>query len=151
MYAQVCLPFFINKTFTYVVPNKFINNIKPGSIVEVKFNNKLSRGFITSLSSTSNFKGPFNKILSLNDSCQIPDELWKTLKWMSEYYVTPIGKITQTTLSWAFKDKKSTTKNESNLEVKKEIKAIQLSPIQKNVYNKIHAIFKKNSRPHFLY
>ena len=115
MYAQVCFPFFINKTFTYVVPEKFIKSIKSGTIVEVQFNNKLSRGFITSVSVKSNFKGPFNKVLSINDSYQIPDELWKTLEWMSEYYATPIGKITQATISWSFKDKQSKPKkNNSN-------------------------------------
>ena len=152
MYAQVCLPFFLNKTFTYLVPKKFRHNIKSGSIVEVKFNNKLARGFITSISLKSNFKGSFNKILSINSSHNIPDELWATLQWMSEYYVTPIGKITQTTLSWAFKDIKLISKKKTSpLKEKKDIQQIQLSQKQKNVYNKIHNIFKKNSKPHFLY
>ena len=153
MYAQVCFPFFINKTFTYVVPKNFTKKIKTGTIVEVKFNNKLCRGFITSLSISSNFKGPFNKLLSINTFCQVPDELWKTLEWMSEYYVTPIGKITQTTLSWAFKKQQELKppKNNPSLIEHNQINNLKLSKVQQNVYNSIHLKFKKNIKPHFLY
>jgi len=152
MYAQVCFPFFINKTFTYVVPKKFTKGIKKGNIVEVQFNKKLCCGFITSLSISSNFKGPFNKILSINTFCQVPDELWQTLEWMSEYYVTPIGKITQTTLSWAFKKQLlKPPKQDSSLIEQDEINNLKLSKMQQNVYNSIHLKFKKSIKPQFLY
>ena len=105
MYAQVCFPFFINKTFTYNVPKSLIQNIKPGSLVEVKFKHKICKGFVVSVSQNITFKGPINDILNIDHTTTIADELWQTLLWMSEYYVTPIGKITQTVLSWALKNK----------------------------------------------
>ena len=102
MYAQVCFPFFLNKTFTYKVPVKFQDMASPGVLVNVKFKNKDSKGFLVSTSNRVHFKGQINSIISIEN--QIPQELWHTIEWMSKYYVTPIGKITQTVLSWAFKD-----------------------------------------------
>ena len=137
MYAQVCFPFFISKTFTYKIPNKLVEDLKAGDLVQVKFKNKLCKGFVTQTSKTIYFKGKLNSILSI-DSTQIPHDLWKTIVWMSNYYVTPIGKITQTTLSWAFKN--NTVKNQ-NLNTDeyhcKSIESIKLSDIQKNIYNQI--------------
>ena len=99
MYAQVCFPFFINKTFTYRVPDELVDSLKSGDLVEAKFKNKLCKGFVVSTSSTISFKGPINNIISIDLSNIVPHDLWKTLLWMSNYYITPIGKITQTTLS----------------------------------------------------
>ena len=50
MYAQVCFPFFINKTFTYKIPRKYLSILTAGDLVSVKFKNKTCKGFIVSLS-----------------------------------------------------------------------------------------------------
>ena len=151
MYAQVCFPFFISKTFTYKIPNKLVENLKAGDLVQVKFKNKLCKGFVTQISNKISFKGQLNSIVSI-DSTQIPDDLWKTIVWMSNYYVTPIGKITQTTLSWAFKNnivkKKAMNTDEYNCQ---SVESINLSDIQKNIYNQIHQFFLKDLKPQFLY
>ena len=103
MYAEVCLPFFINRTFTYSVPKDYVDKLLIGSIVSIKFKNKLCIGIIVSFSDSVSFKGKLNKILSIDSNNHIPLELWKTLTWMEQYYITPIGKIVHLALSWIFK------------------------------------------------
>jgi len=103
MYAEICLPILLNKTFTYKVPRHLIQSIKDGSCVTVSFNNKKCNGFVVSLSNKKLFNGKLNSIISINDNTDIPSELWKTLLWISNYYISPIGKVTQLALSWAFK------------------------------------------------
>ena len=152
MYAQVCFPFFISKTFTYRVPNQLVSNLKSGDLVEVKFKNKLCKGFVVSTSSTISFKGSVNNIISIDLTNAIPYDLWKTLLWMSNYYVTPIGKITQTTLSWAFKN--NTVKNDkiaNNNYTTKTLDSLNLTTSQNQIYNKVNQLYKEDTKPQFLY
>ena len=151
MYAEVCFPFFINKTFTYKVPSQLVNNLQCGDLVEVKFKHKLCKGFVASISSTNSFKGQLNSILSIDDINKIPHDLWQTLLWMSNYYVTPIGKITQTTLSWAFKN--NFVKNKSSVDNDNPISidSLILTSTQNHVYDQINSFFLKDPKPQFLY
>lgn len=152
MYAQVCFPFFINKTFTYRISKDFINQLKSGDLVEVKFKNKLCKGFVVTLSNQIAFKGSINEILSIDKTNKIPQDLWQTLLWMSNYYVTPIGKITQTTISWVYKDNsvKNTNISEDNYEVK-SIDSLVLNSNQNVIYNKINLLYEQDNKPQFLY
>ena len=63
MYAEVCLPFFIDRTFTYLVPKDYVEKLVIGSIVSIKFKNKICNGIIVSFSNTVLFKGKLNSIL----------------------------------------------------------------------------------------
>ncbi len=118
MYAEICFPFSLDKTFTYQVPSSMASNIKVGTLVKVLFKNKTSNGFVVSLSNSTKFHGSINSIISINSQAYIPDELWKTIIWVSNYYITSIGKVTQVALSWIFK---------KNLRHKREIKSIGLN------------------------
>ena len=110
MYAKICFPFSLDQTFTYEVPSNFDSYINAGTLVNVLFKQRPCVGFIVSTSFSTNFTGRLNKILSINHNTCIPDELWKTLEWSSQYYITPIGKVTQIALSWIFKKKISQKK-----------------------------------------
>ena len=103
MYAEICFPIFINKTFTYFVPKNLESNIDEGSVVNVTFNNQICNGIVVTLSSTTLFSGHINNILSIDQKYKIPHELWSTLKWAENYYITPIGKVVQVALVWLFK------------------------------------------------
>ena len=98
MYAEVCFPFFINQTFSYYVPVELQPKIRAGYFVQVKFRSKITTGLITSLSSQTSFKGNLNHIISIDSKNILPKELWETLQWMENYYITPIGKIMQVTV-----------------------------------------------------
>ena len=118
MYAEICFPFSLDKTFTYQIPSDMVSAIKAGTLVKVLFKNKEFNGFVVSLSNTTKFKGSINSILSVNSQTYIANELWETLTWSSNYYMTPIGKVTQVALSWLFK---------KNIHHNKTIKSIGLN------------------------
>ena len=118
MYAEICFPFSLDKMFTYRVPSAMVPNIKAGTLVKVLFKNKAYNGFVVSLSNTTKFKGRINSIISINSKTYIADELWQTIIWSANYYITPIGKVTQVALSWIFK---------KNIRNKRTIKSIGLN------------------------
>ena len=82
MYAKVCFPFSLDKTFTYRVPSTIAPYLNAGTLVTVIFKNKKCDGFIISLSNTTRFKGKINFIVSINNKASIPNELWQTLTWV---------------------------------------------------------------------
>ena len=146
MYAQVCFPFFLNKTFTYKVPVKLESSVLPGALVNVKFKNKDCKGFLVSTSKQVSFKGKINSIISVD--YQLSNELWQTIIWMSKYYVTPIGKITQTVLSWAFKDNTIKRKSIEERLKTQSIESIKLTKSQQDIYNRI---IINHEKPHFIH
>ena len=146
MYAQVCFPFFLNKTFTYKVPVKLESLVLPGALVNVKFKNKDCKGFLVSTSKQVSFKGKINSIISID--YQLSNELWQTIIWMSKYYVTPIGKITQTVLSWVFKDNTIKRKSIEKQLKTQSIESIKLTKSQQDIYNRIVI---NHEKPHFIH
>ena len=146
MYAQVCFPFFLNKTFTYKVPVKLESSVLPGALVNVKFKNKDCKGFLVSTSKQVSFKGKINSIISID--YQLSKELWQTIIWMSKYYVTPIGKITQTVLSWVFKDNTIKRKSIEKQLKTQSIASIKLTKSQQDIYNRIVI---NHEKPHFIH
>ena len=118
MYAEVCFPFSITKTFSYRIPDKLKSKIKPGNFVVAQFRSKPITGLIIALSSNIKFTGKVNEIISINHNYSIPSELWETLQWMHNYYITPIGKIAQVTLSWAFKKRLVESKKIKHIKLK---------------------------------
>ena len=130
MYAEVCFPFSLNKTFTYKAPSKIAPYLKPGTLVTVLFKNKKCDGFVISLSQTSPYKGNLNFIIAINNKISISNELWNTIVWAANYYITPVGKVTQIALSWIFK---------KNINPNRQIKSIALN-------TKLYSLdyFKKN-------
>ena len=146
MYAQVCFPFFLNKTFTYKVPVKLESAVLPGALVNVKFKNKDCKGFLVSTSKQVSFKGKIHSIISID--YQLSNELWQTIIWMSKYYVTPIGKITQTVLSWVFKDNTIKRKSIEKQLKTQSIESIKLTKSQQDIYNRI---VTNHEKPHFIH
>ena len=104
MYVEVSIPIALFKTFTYIVPPNFRKQIFPGQSVFIPFNKKIINGFIVEIKSKNKYKG---KILEINDinnnSFIIADELWKTLSWISKYYICPIGTVLNKTIAYQHK------------------------------------------------
>ena len=146
MYVQICFPFSLNKTFTYYAPNSINDKTLIGYLVSVNFNNKVCTGLIVSCSTTATFKGTIHSILSFG--IQIPFELWQTLNWMNNYYVTPIGKIAQIALSWGFKKQISQPKKFKVISLNQDTHTLddyknQLSDLTVNQKNLIKFLLKK--------
>ena len=104
MYVEVSIPIALFKTFTYIVPQKLSKQIFLGQSVFIPFNKKIINGFIVEVKSKNKYKG---KILEINDinnnSFIIADELWKTLSWISKYYICPIGTVLNKTIAYQHK------------------------------------------------
>jgi len=123
MYSEICLPISLNKTFTYKVPEHLMKKLDIGTLVLVPFKNTKCNGFIVSISKKSSYSGRHSYILDIDYNTKIPSELWKTVIWMSNYYITPIGKVTQLAFSRAFNKKKYKPKQLKYLKLNNQIRS----------------------------
>jgi len=104
MYVEVSIPITLFKTFTYIVPKKYQNQIFLGQSILISFNKKIINGFIVEIKSKNQYKGKLLYIKDINyNSFIISGELWKTVSWISRYYICPIGKVLDNTLSYQHK------------------------------------------------
>jgi len=99
MYAQVVFSIASFKSFTYKIPKALTSDISTGIAVNALFKNKLHLGYIISTSKHSSYRGMIHEIDSIyKGQPNIPKDLWKTILWMSNYYVAPIGLCIKTAL-----------------------------------------------------
>ena len=106
MYVEVSIPIALFKNFTYIVPHEYNQNIFLGQSVTVPFKSQKINGFITEIKSKSNYKGKLLSIISINNnSFPISKDLWKTLNWISKYYICPLGRVLNNTISYQHKTK----------------------------------------------
>ena len=92
MYAQVVFSIASFRSFTYRIPHTLTSHISVGVAVNAPFKNKLQLGYIVSTAEFSSYKGKLNDIDSIYEGQpNIPQDLWKTILWMSNYYKAPIG------------------------------------------------------------
>jgi len=104
MYVEVSIPIALFKTFTYIVPPKLSKQIFLGQSVFIPFNKNIINGFIVKIKSNNQYKGKVLEINSINDnSFVISNELWKTLNWISKYYICPIGTVLNKTIAYQHK------------------------------------------------
>ena len=92
MYAQVVFSIASFRSFTYRIPRTLTPHISIGAAVNAPFKNTLQLGYVVSISDFSSYKGKLNDIDSLYEGQpNIPQDLWKTILWMSSYYMAPVG------------------------------------------------------------
>ena len=88
MYAEVVFSIASFRSFTYKIPQNLMSNVGVGMAVNAPFKNKIQIGYIVSKSDFSNYKGKLNEIDSLYEGHpNIPKDLWKTIIWMSIYFL----------------------------------------------------------------
>jgi len=102
MFAEVSLPISSFQTFTYSVPE----NLKKEAIIsaraQVPFGNRKVSGIIVSVIDKSSFSGELKSIIKIEPNIpMLSKELWKLIKWISHYYVTPIGLAYNTVLPFS--------------------------------------------------
>ena len=92
MYAEVVFSIASFRSFTYKIPQNLISTVGVGMAVNAPFKSKMQIGYIVSQSDFSNYNGKLNEIDSLYEGHpSIPEDLWKTIIWMSKYYIAPLG------------------------------------------------------------
>ena len=100
LYIKVSIPILLFKTFIYSY-DKSEKKIFVGQGALVEFNNRKVDGFIIDISKKTDFKSKISPILSLNkNSIELSKELIKTINWISNYYISPIGKTLKATIPY---------------------------------------------------
>ena len=94
MYVRVSFPISSFKTFTYTVPKSLNKLVRLGTCVNAPINRRLQTGFIVSIRNKAGYNGKILKIDSVREKeLHLPEELWKTIEWIADYYITPIGQV----------------------------------------------------------
>lgn len=111
----------VDKTFDYIVPFKYIENIKIGMRVKVPFANRELEGFVLDLVNSADDNYELKEIISIVDAEPIlNNELLHLGKFMSKKYFSTLISCYQTMLPKALK-----AQNRTNIN-KKMIKYVEL-------------------------
>ena len=144
MYVEIAFPISSYKIFSYKVPSKLRDQIKVGIRVKAPFNKRTITGIVVEVSNSNKYKGKTYSIDNIiDDDIRLRNNLFLLLKWVSRYYIAPMGKVLQValpkTLTSSYKPKKiveiSYHKNGNGI--------LNNSPAQKKALNFI----KKQSTP----
>ena len=91
-YCEVALPVPLRSTFTYAVPESFREEDLVGRRVLVPFRNRAMVGVALSVSETAPVVARVKEISELLDPVPaLPEKLIELGRWISRYYLAPIG------------------------------------------------------------
>ena len=94
MFAEVAFPIRSFQTFTYLIPREHILNIHIGTRVFVPLRKKTVQGIVVNIKKSNSYSGSLKQIVKPIDKFTIiTPPLWKLIKWVSKYYMSPIGKV----------------------------------------------------------
>ena len=98
MYVEIAFPISSYKIFTYKVPINLIDQIRVGVKVKAPFNKRIITGIVVNVSESNAYKGKTYSIDAVIDDIGLNENLFQLLKWVSKYYVSPLGKVLQAAL-----------------------------------------------------
>lgn len=92
-YANITFNIPVNSLFTYSIPAEFNEFTRPGLRVLAPFGSKDITGIVISLSDSTTLTKvkPIKKLLDLEPI--INDEMISFCKWISAYYICPLGEV----------------------------------------------------------
>ena len=136
MYVEIAFPISSYKIFTYKVPLKLRDQIRVGIRVKAPFNKRRITGIVVEVSNSNKYKGKTYFIDDIvDDDIRLNKNLFLLLKWVSKYYISPLGKVLQVALP---KTLTSNYKRKKIVEVsyrKNENKILKNSPAQQKALN----------------
>lgn len=97
-YIEVAVLLPVYNTYTYRIPERLISIVSPGMRVLVPFGKRRVTGYILGKSSKpKKFK---TKLIFdiLDDIPLFPEPMIQFFKWISDYYIHPIGDVIKTAL-----------------------------------------------------
>lgn len=101
-YAQIAIPRPLPAPFIYVVPSHLREKIRLGQRVLIPFRNRLSIGYVTSLSSDLPSHLSTSQIKEIKDILEespvFSEHMLKFISWLSTYYLAPLGEICRSAL-----------------------------------------------------
>lgn len=80
-------------TFSYIVPENLVDQLKIGSIVDISFGKKVIKGVVLNIQekNCAEPKYKLKEIISVNRGFYIPEQYLDVAKWVSEYYLCSLG------------------------------------------------------------
>src|SRR2546421_8300096 len=106
-YVAVALEQGIDRTLEYAIPARLTHLVKVGQRVQVPLGarNRPTFGYTISISETCGYPR-IKPILGIDDQrVLVPRGLMELARWMSRYYVTPLGSVLETILPSAVRKK----------------------------------------------
>ena len=97
-FAEVAIPVPLRQTFTYRIPETYEGKIRPGFVVKVPFGARTLSGFVVELSSRSPVETVKDISEVMEDELSIPPEVLDLCRWVSGYYLAPLGEVLRTAL-----------------------------------------------------
>ena len=107
-YADVVLPVPLDALFTYIVPDEKVTQVTPGVRVLVPFGaSKQYLGIVVRIHDEKPEGFELKSVLSVMDSSPMVFECqYRLWKWISEYYMCPIGDVMKAAIPAKLKDTK---------------------------------------------
>ena len=93
IFVNIALNLPLDKLFTYKVPEHYINTVEVGKRVVVSFGKKILTGVVLEIKNECALTRVKNVKSFLDDERILSDELINFCKWMSDYYLAPIGEV----------------------------------------------------------
>ena len=97
-FVEVCIPLPVFKTFHYKIPSDLKGEVHPGSRILVEFKKQKVLGYVLSRLDTSPIQ-PTKPIIEIASTEPLfSPQMLEFFKWLSSYYVTPLGEVIKTAL-----------------------------------------------------
>jgi primosomal protein N' (replication factor Y) len=106
-FAGVALDQSIDRVLDYSIPPRLIHSLQVGQVVKVPLgrNNKRARGYVVSIHDTTEYP-KIKPIAEIDDPrVLVGGKLMDLARWMSRYYVTPLGTVIESIIPSAVKKK----------------------------------------------
>ena len=97
-YADIVLPVPIDQSFTYLIPPELNSVIQPGMRVLVPFGKRKLTGYVVDLPETTSIKKLRTIEDILDEEPALSAEILQLARWISEYYLCPLGEVLKATL-----------------------------------------------------
>lgn len=104
LFADVILPFALEKNYTYSIPEEMMSAIIPGTRVEVSFRNKTYTGIVAKTHENAPQGYTVKPILSLPDHLHVVNKMQLAFwDWMAGYYMCSVGDVMNAALPAPYK------------------------------------------------
>jgi primosomal protein N' (replication factor Y) len=149
---DVAVPFPVDRLFTYAVPEALRGRVKPGSRVLVPFGPRRVTGYAIAERRRAPGTVKLREIAALVDEEPLlTEELLDLARWMSAYYVHPLGEVLRAVLPSTIKGKgRPAGEDETKGKFPAEIEYPAFTPDQAAAFESIRAAIDSGAHARFL-
>jgi primosomal protein N' (replication factor Y) len=132
-FAQVIVPAPLKEPLTYSVPEFLEEKIAPGARVLVPLRKRTVTGIVLALSGGAPVKETKPLAAVLDEQPVLDAQLLKLARWVSQYYLTPLGEVVATMLprNWRRESQRTVTLSRSRCDFADESCALVLRELER--------------------